>query len=141
MPPSPPHLQGILETALYVADLATAGRFYEDVLGLAPMHADARLLAYPLAPAQVLLLFQRGGSEQTVRLPFGTIPAHGGSGEQHIAFAIASDALAGWERRLAGHGVAIEGRTDWPAGGHSLYFRDPDRHLLELATPGLWRNY
>ncbi|MGB8822056.1 MAG: glyoxalase, partial [Pseudolabrys sp.] len=23
----------------------------------------------------------------------------------------------------------------------SLYFRDPDGHLLELATPGLWSIY
>jgi catechol 2,3-dioxygenase-like lactoylglutathione lyase family enzyme len=26
-------------------------------------------------------------------------------------------------------------------GGTSLYFRDPDGHLLELATPGLWTIY
>jgi len=26
-------------------------------------------------------------------------------------------------------------------GGHSIYFRDPDGHLLELATPGLWAIY
>ena len=26
-------------------------------------------------------------------------------------------------------------------GGESLYFRDPDGHLLELVTPGLWPNY
>jgi catechol 2,3-dioxygenase-like lactoylglutathione lyase family enzyme len=28
-----------------------------------------------------------------------------------------------------------------PRGGHSIYFRDPDGHLLELATPGLWAGY
>ena len=39
------------------------------------------------------------------------------------------------------HQVEIEGRTDWPRGGHSIYFRDPDGHLLELATPGLWTVY
>ena len=139
--PSAPGLQGVLETALYVSDLAPAQRFYEDVMGLQPMYADARLVAYPLAPAQVLLLFQRGSTGQPSVLPFGTIPAHGGDGQQHIALAIASDALAGWERHLSAHHVAVEGRTDWPTGGHSIYFRDPDQHLLELATPGLWRNY
>ena len=51
------------------------------------------------------------------------------------------DELAAWEARLAAHGVAIEGRMEWPEGGKSLYFRDPDRHLLELATPGLWKTY
>jgi catechol 2,3-dioxygenase-like lactoylglutathione lyase family enzyme len=33
------------------------------------------------------------------------------------------------------------GRTDWPRGGRSVYFRDLDGYLLELATPGLWRIY
>lgn len=139
--PSAPALQGIVETALYADDLTAAQRFYEDVLGLQPMYADARLVAYPLAPAQVLLVFQRGSTEQTSVLPFGTIPGHGSAGRQHIALAITSDALVNWEQHLARHDIAIEGRTDWPAGGHSIYFRDPDQHLLELATPGVWRNY
>jgi hypothetical protein len=26
-------------------------------------------------------------------------------------------------------------------GGTSLYFRDPDDHFVELATPGLWSIY
>ena len=49
--------------------------------------------------------------------------------------------LTAWEETLAAHAVAIEGRTDWPRGGTSIYFRDPDGHLLELATPGLWPGY
>jgi len=28
-----------------------------------------------------------------------------------------------------------------PRGGTSLYFRDPNGHMLELATPGLWSIY
>ena len=35
-------------------------------------------------------------------------------------------------------GIAVEGRTTWSRGGISIYFRDPDGHLVELATPGLW---
>ena len=26
-------------------------------------------------------------------------------------------------------------------GGHSVYFRDPDGHLIELVTPGCWQIY
>jgi catechol 2,3-dioxygenase-like lactoylglutathione lyase family enzyme len=37
--------------------------------------------------------------------------------------------------------VSIEGEMKWPRGGTSLYFRDPDGHLVELATPGLWSIY
>ena len=35
----------------------------------------------------------------------------------------------------------MESEVTWPQGGRSLYFRDPDGLLVELATPGLWRNY
>ena len=42
---------------------------------------------------------------------------------------------------MAAQGIAIEGRTKWSRGGESVYFRDPDGHLLELATPGLWAIY
>ena len=58
-----------------------------------------------------------------------------------MAFSIAADALAEWEARLSEAGVAIESRVKWPRGGESIYFRDPDGHVLELATPGLWPGY
>ena len=133
-----PKLDGILETALYTDDMARAQAFYEDVLGLQPIFSDSRLRAYGVASRSVLLIFKRGAAKETVTIPGGTIPGHDGSGPLHIAFAITKDELAKWERHLASHGVTIEGATDWSRGGRSIYFRDPDGHLLELATPGLW---
>jgi catechol 2,3-dioxygenase-like lactoylglutathione lyase family enzyme len=134
-------LDRVLETALYVDDLARARKFYVEVLELKPVFEDSRLVACDVGGVSILLLFQRGASAHTTRMPGGTIPPHDGAGPLHMAFAIAADALAGWEKRLAAHGIAIEGRTAWPRGGHSVYFRDPDGHLLELATPGLWPTY
>jgi catechol 2,3-dioxygenase-like lactoylglutathione lyase family enzyme len=136
-----PRLAGVLETALYVDDLPRAQRFYEEVMGLKPVFADQRLTAYEVAPRSVLLLFPRGQTLETVVMPGGTIPPHDGRGPLHVAFAIAREDLGEWEAHLAVHTVPIEGRTDWPRGGQSLYFRDPDGHLLELATPGLWPQY
>ena len=137
----PPRLAGVLEAALYVDDLDRAARFYEDVIGLPVLTSDARFRAYDVGGRSVLLLFRRGATLTTVKLPGGTIPPHDGHGPLHIAFAVAADELALWEQRLAEGGVAIEGRTAWPRGGHSLYVRDPDGHLLEFATPGLWTIY
>lgn len=134
-------LNGILKSAIYADDMERAKRFYEDVMGLKPMFGDRRLTAYNVAGRNVLLVFKRGASVQPSTMPGGTIPGHDGAGPLHFAFAIDSDQLPAWEERLSAHGIAIEGRTDWPRGGKSLYFRDPDGHLVELATPGLWPMY
>jgi catechol 2,3-dioxygenase-like lactoylglutathione lyase family enzyme len=136
-----PNLDRVLETALYVDDPDRAARFYGDVLELRPLFADERLRAFAVGGLSVLLLFRRGASLETARMPGGTIPPHDGSGPLHVAFGIGREELAAWEARLAAHDIAIEGRTEWPRGGHSIYFRDPDGHLLELATPGLWEIY
>ncbi|HYZ32527.1 MAG TPA: VOC family protein [Crenalkalicoccus sp.] len=135
--PAPP-LVGVLETALYADDMVRARGFYEGTLGLVPMFSDARLTAYPVGGRSALLIFLRGASTHTTQLPGGTIPPHDGAGPIHCALAIAAEDLPAWEARLAAAHVAIEGRTHWPRGSISLYFRDPDGHLLELATPGLW---
>ncbi|MCK0745561.1 VOC family protein [Chromohalobacter nigrandesensis] len=138
-----PRIQGVLETALYVTDMARARAFFENVMELTAFTADHRFTAYEAGPSSVLLLFQQGSTQETVTLPhgMGTIPPHDGTGRVHLALAITPEALAEWEDQLAAHDVPIEGRTHWPKGGESLYFRDPDGHLLELATPGVWPNY
>jgi catechol 2,3-dioxygenase-like lactoylglutathione lyase family enzyme len=136
-----PTVTGVLETALYVDDLERAARFYEDILGLTALTSDSRFRAYDVGGRSVLLLFQRGATLETVVMPGGTIPPHDGHGPLHIALAVPAAELPAWEQRLAEHGIAIEGRTRWRRGGESIYFRDPDGHLLELATPGLWAIY
>jgi catechol 2,3-dioxygenase-like lactoylglutathione lyase family enzyme len=135
-----PKLDRILETALYVDDLPRARRFYEAVLGLSPMFEDARLVAYGIGNGSVLLLFLRGATAEGVQLDGGSIPGHDGAGPLHYAFAIGFDEVGPWRAHLAAEGVAIESEVSWPGGVASLYFRDPDGHLVELATPGLWPN-
>ncbi len=136
-----PSLSAILETALHVSDLARSSDFYERVLELTRIAGDDRFRAYSVAGRDVLLLFLRGATQQPFTFPGGIIPPHGGSGELHVAFSIAAADLPTWESRLTAHSIPIESRVTWPLGGTSLYFRDPDRHLLELATPGLWSIY
>ena len=136
-----PKLERVLETALYVADLERAGAFYDQILRLPTLHADRRMRAYDVGGNGVLLLFPAGQSLKPIETPGGSIPPHDGSGPVHVAFAIAMDELQEWQDHLVGAGIALEGRTEWPRGGISVYFRDPDGHLLEIATPGLWQGY
>jgi catechol 2,3-dioxygenase-like lactoylglutathione lyase family enzyme len=136
-----PGLTGILETALYVGDLDRAGAFYERLLDGRTLLADERMRAIDVAGRQVLLLFRKRASDRPNPVPGGVVPPHDGDGRLHVAFAVPADALPAWEARLGEMGVSVEGRVRAPRGGTSVYFRDPDGHLVELATPGLWPVY
>ena len=136
-----PKIEGLLETALYVDDLPRSAAFFRDVIGLAPMFESGRLVAFDAGRQGVLLVFRRGASVEDMENPGGVVPGHDGSGPLHMAFAIAEDSYEEWHRHLVAQGVTIRGEMRWPRGGRSLYFEDPDGHVLEVATPGLWPNY
>jgi catechol 2,3-dioxygenase-like lactoylglutathione lyase family enzyme len=136
-----PKTCGLLETAIHGADLKRTADFYRRVLGLATLLETPRLVALDAGGASVLLVFQAGATEADLADERGVIPGHGGSGRIHFALAIPEDSLQAWRERLAAHGVALTGEYRWPRGGTSLYFDDPDCHVVELATPGLWANY
>jgi catechol 2,3-dioxygenase-like lactoylglutathione lyase family enzyme len=136
-----PNVMGILETALYVADLERAAGFYETVFGFDRIAGDDRFCAFGVADKQVLLLFKHGGSRDAKQISGGKIPPHDASGQIHMALAIDQAQWAPWLERLAVLGIPIESEVQWPRGGRSLYFRDLDRHLLELVTPGCWSIY
>jgi catechol 2,3-dioxygenase-like lactoylglutathione lyase family enzyme len=136
-----PVVTRILETCLYVEDLDRAIQFYGRLFGFAVMNRDERFCAMNVAPGSVLLLFRRGGTLSAIETGYGSIPPHDGHGPLHMALAIPAESLAEWEATLAEAGLAVEGTVRWPRGSVSLYFRDPDGHLIELATPGLWENY
>jgi catechol 2,3-dioxygenase-like lactoylglutathione lyase family enzyme len=87
------------------------------------------------------LLFRRGKTTGGLSTSGGFVPPHDGSGPVHLAFAIDAADLPAWEARLGDVGIAIESRVSWVEGGTSLYFRDPDGHSIELATPGTWPTY
>ena len=136
-----PTLSELKETSLYVDDLDRSKSFYTTVLGLPVLVDDERFCALDVAAKHILLLFVRGASLEETRLPGGTIPPHDGAGSLHIAFAVTSKELPVWETHLQFNKVEILSRVYWPRGGQSIYFRDPDGHLLELLTPGVWQTY
>jgi catechol 2,3-dioxygenase-like lactoylglutathione lyase family enzyme len=131
----PPKSEGILESSLYVGDVAASARFYEKLFGFRVIvDFGERGCAMQAGLHQVLLLFRKGASLD-MQSP------HDGEGNLHIAFAIAASELANWEAWLAENGIPVEERRTWERGGLSVYFRDPDGHLLEIATPGVWPVY
>ena len=136
-----PRVRGIIETALDVNDLATTIDFYHGLLGLEIIESSDRLCALSVAGRDLLLLFQREASPQAVEIPGGRIPPHGSRGSIHFAFSVDRSELPQWERFLADKGVVVESRVNWERGGTSVYFRDPNGHLVELATPGTWSIY
>ena len=135
-----PRARRVLETALDCDDLSRSAAFYTALLGVMPMLDTERLVAIDAGEGTVLLLFQKGAAS-SVTLPGGLVPAHDSGGAGHFAFAIDTADVPAWEARLTQLRIAIESRVTWERGGLSLYFRDPDNRLVELATPGLWPSY
>ncbi|HET9887868.1 MAG TPA: VOC family protein [bacterium] len=131
-------IQRIYESALYVDDMERATAFYRDILGLEVVTEGPRLTSLSAGGGSFLLLFKRGASINGIDFPGGRIPPHDGQGPIHLALAIRTGDLAAWKSRLATHSIEVESEVTWPGGGQSLYFRDPDGHSVELATPGIW---
>jgi catechol 2,3-dioxygenase-like lactoylglutathione lyase family enzyme len=132
---------GVLEYGIYVDDVPRSAEFYRRTFGFERLEGDERFCALNVAGKHVFLIFKKGGTLLPMPLPGGVLPPHDGSGQLHFAFSIPAADLADWEKRLAENNIAIESRVDWPRGGHSIYFRDPDGHLVELITPGCWAIY
>lgn len=130
----------ILESALYVGDLAAAEAFYADVLGLERILKAEGSHVFFRCGQSMLLLFN---AEATKNQPL-PIPRHGTTGQGHLCFAATADEIERWKVRLTEKGIAIEADFEWPSkpgrekGGRSLYFRDPSGNSLEFAEPRIW---
>jgi catechol 2,3-dioxygenase-like lactoylglutathione lyase family enzyme len=138
-----PKLNGLVETALFVENLARACDFYEQVLGLTKIQLNNTGCVFRVADQRYLLLIAREAAQNPNETPYGVVPAcavpqHNDRGPGHIAFGVSADALEYWRARLAQHNIDLLSEVTWKRGAHSLYFRDPDGHLIELATPGIW---
>jgi len=136
-----PRINGVVETCLYSNHLADSIAFYRDRLGFRVLESGERLCVFSVADKQVLIVFRSGGTPAPISTPGGLIPPHDAGGQLHVAFAISKGDFAAWETHLLATGIPVESEVNWPGGSRSIYFRDPDNHLLELATPGIWEVY
>ena len=132
-----PKLDGILETCIHTTDMARAKAFYEGVLELQPIYSDSRLTAYAVAGHDVLLVFQKGATSETVHLPGGgVIPGHAGDGTLHVAFAIGKDQLAAWEERLTAKALRSKARTPGRAAAAASTSAIPTGTCWSSRRPG-----
>jgi catechol 2,3-dioxygenase-like lactoylglutathione lyase family enzyme len=134
-----PRVSGILETALYVKDVATSAAFYRRIFEFDVLLESDRLIALNVAGKDVLLLFAEGATKAPVATPGGVIPGHAGAGPTHFAFLITSEDVEPWRKRLAEQNIPIESEVEWDGGARSIYFRDADQNLVELITAGFWK--
>ncbi len=128
-----PAIKGVVETCLYVDDLAAAEQFYQGVLGFPLQVSQPGRHLFFRCGKQMLLVFDPRESSDSD----GDLPPHGCQGQGHVAFAIRPDQEAAWLARLKACGVEIEKQIDWEKG-RSIYFRDPAGNSLELTTPLIW---
>jgi catechol 2,3-dioxygenase-like lactoylglutathione lyase family enzyme len=125
---------GVLETCLYAHDLRDAESFYSAVMELElDSKVDGRHLFFRCGRG-MLLIFNPDATAATT----GPVPGHGAAGPGHVAFAVQAGDLDAWIEQIESRGVAVEACVDWPAGGRSIYFRDPAGNSLELSTPQIW---
>ena len=140
----PPAVAGVFETSLYVADLSRAYAVYHDLFGFelvgGGVAPESRLAALRVGDRQVLLLFRYGAPREPAPAGQSSLP-HDAQGSIHVAFAVAAADIDAWERRVLDAGLSIERTIDWRPGVRSHYLRDPDGHLVELATPGIWGDW
>ena len=129
----------ILETSLYGEDLEAAEKFYTEVLGLEVYKKTPGRHVFFKCENGMFLFFN---PEKTRQPPPSTakfrVPAHGVSGEGHVAFVMDLKDYDLWKQHLIDKGVGIESELEWPAGGRSIYFRDPAGNSLELAMINIW---
>jgi catechol 2,3-dioxygenase-like lactoylglutathione lyase family enzyme len=127
------HITKIKETCLYVEGLEKTKSFYTEVMGFPVISFVENRHVFFRAGASVLLCFLPESTRNEKELP-----PHFGSGQLHVAFEVPPDQYAKWKADLSAKGVKIEYEQFWFDDIYSIYFRDPDNHLLEIIPEGMW---
>lgn len=128
----------VLETVLYAADLTAIVEFYRRVLELEPYACAPERHVFYKCGGQMLLIFDPKATQSPVTIGDATLPPHGSVGQGHVCFRASAAEIAAWRQRLEQLGVTVEADFEWPAGGRSIYFRDPAGNVLEFAEPRIW---
>src|SRR5262245_63325638 len=130
-------MTSVLETALYVADLDRSCDFYER-----PQRRRRARSSFDLRKSLVgkYYFFSQRDLPRPQRFIPEVLSRHTTAMDGFIWRSPSPPAISPLGENACNR-TAWRGEMEWPRGGTSLYFRDPDDHLVELATPGLWSIY
>jgi glyoxylase I family protein len=137
-PPQAPRrmqLTGLHHVTLIASDLERTTAFYRDTLGLALVREEAN----PDDPGARHFWFGDADASPGTLVTFLEYPRMeegkvGRGSTHHLAFGVASRAeQEAWRDWLTSRGVTVTDVFDRGAL-RSIYFRDPDGHILEIAT-------
>lgn len=123
----------IKETALYIQDLDRTQSFYDERLGFEVISRVEGRHIFFRTGSSVLLCFIAEATKKDESLP-----PHFGEGNMHIAFEVAKEKYRQVKEDIRSEGIEIEYEQKWTEDIESFYFRDPDRHLLEIVPEGMW---
>jgi len=122
----------IKETCLYVKDLQKTYEFYHGKLGLPLINFTEDRHVFFKAGSSVLLCFNPEATAAEDKLP-----PHFGSGQLHFALEVLPENYQAAREHLQKQGIEIEHEQEW-GDLRSLYFRDPDGHLVEIVMKDIW---
>lgn len=129
--------EGFHHVALVARDARRSVAFYRDLLGfsLVKQAVDTDRAG----SSQLYFADERGSPGTIIKVIERAGASHGAwgiGGVHHVALRVADEAQQlRWKRRLTDAGVRVTGPYDrgWFT---SIYFTDPDRQILEIATEG-----
>lgn len=134
--PMQEQIRGLGPILMSVPDLSATDLVLQQVLGMRPV----RMYDFPERPGDVVHVYEMGGggtgAELHVVVQPGLSPAgQGAGGVHHVAFRSADADYDAWADRLQQMRFPNSGKVDryW---FRSLYFREPNGVLFEIASDG-----
>ncbi|CAN5624963.1 ring-cleaving dioxygenase [soil metagenome] len=134
--PAEHQIRGLGPITLSVPTLGPTDRVLQDAMNMRPV----REYPHPDNPSQIVHVYEMGPGGPAAELHVAVQPdlpvaQQGAGGVHHVAFRTPDDKYDAWAERLNTLGLANSGKVDryW---FRSLYFREPNGILFEIATDG-----
>jgi glyoxalase family protein len=135
--PAEHQIRGLGPVVMTIARLEPTDRVLTQVMGMRAV----RTYPDPDSPAHAIHVYAMAGQGAAAELHVAVRPnlpftQPGAGGVHHVAFRVPTfEQHAAWEQHLSQHGVRHSGLVD-RYYFRSLYFREPNGVLFELATDG-----